>query len=103
MKSIDGSFYRSRIWERCRKEYAKSVGGLCERCYAKGLIVPGVIVHHKIHLNQDNYKDPNIALNFDNLELLCHKCHDDIHIRKREKSRYKISDDGTVTILDDSA
>lgn len=103
MKSIDGAFYRSRIWERCRKEYVKSVGGLCERCYAKGLIVPGVIVHHKIHLNQDNYKDPNIALNFDNLEYLCMTCHRNAHIDKDKNSRYFVDDNGTVTILDDSA
>ncbi len=98
MKSIDGSFYRSRIWERCRKEYAKSVGGLCERCLAKGLIVPGAIVHHKIHLNQDNYKSPEIALNFENLELLCMTCHRQEHMSENLKNRYTIDDNGNVII-----
>ena len=102
MKSIDGAFYRSRIWERCRKEYAKSVGGLCERCYAKGLIVPGVIVHHKIHLNADNFNDPSIAFNYDNLEYLCLYHHNLEHGITGKKKRYKIDDDGNVLIFDDA-
>ena len=41
-------FYSSRAWRDCRDAYARSVGGLCERCRAKGLITPGTEVHHKV-------------------------------------------------------
>jgi len=95
-RSIDESFYKSTAWKKCRAEYIKKCGGLCERCYAQGLIVPGYIVHHKIHLNADNYQDPSIALNFDNLEYLCFDCHQSEHFKK--KRRYKIDADGNVII-----
>ena len=86
-------FYSSPQWKKCRNAYKKSVGGLCERCRAKGLIVPGEIVHHKIHLNSVNMCDPNVALNFDNLELLCREHHVAEHGPTR---RYKVDEYGRV-------
>ncbi|MBQ8708925.1 MAG: HNH endonuclease [Succinivibrionaceae bacterium] len=68
-------FYISPEWIRCRKAYAQSKGWLCERCAACGDIVPGDEVHHKIRLSRQNLSDPSIALNWDNLELLCKDCH----------------------------
>lgn len=90
-------FYKSRAWEQCRDAYAKSVGGLCERCRAKGLVVSGEIVHHKIHLTAQNMNDPDISLNFDNLELLCRKCHGMVH--RGIEARYGIQNDGRIYIL----
>lgn len=93
MKSIDSSFYKSSAWNKCRKSYLDKVNGLCERCLSKGLIVPAKIVHHKIFLNQDNVKDPSIALCHDNLEALCQECHNKIHIGKEKPNRrYEIVD-----------
>lgn len=69
------NFYISPQWVACRKAYAKSKGLLCERCAAAGLVVPGEEVHHKIKLTPDNINDPSIALNWDNLEVLCKQCH----------------------------
>ena len=43
MKDFAKSFYASRAWKNCRRAYAASVGGLCEDCKAKGLIMPGEI------------------------------------------------------------
>ena len=94
MKEYAESFYKSPAWRDCRKAYLKSVGGLCERCLAKGLYVPGVIVHHKIYITPDNITDPNIVLNFENLELVCRDCHADIHQRKER--RYKVDEMGRV-------
>ena len=53
-------------------------------------------VHHKIPLTADNFKDPKVALNWDNLELLCKSCHDEE--RERKPKRWQISPDGTVII-----
>jgi hypothetical protein len=36
-------------------------------------------VHHKIYLNESNIDDPNITLSHDNLELVCHDCHNREH------------------------
>ena len=37
------------------------------------------IVHHKIALTPENINDPNITLNWENLELLCQDCHNKEH------------------------
>ncbi|WP_129045017.1 HNH endonuclease [Companilactobacillus metriopterae] len=73
------SFYHSKQWYKARSQYIKEVDGLCERCLAKGEYVPGVIVHHKIHLTILNINDPDITLNKDNFEYLCQTCHNEEH------------------------
>lgn len=88
------SFYSSRTWTDCRNAYAKSVGGLCERCLARGLYRPGVIVHHKCYISPDNINDPTVTLNFDNLELLCRDCHAAEH--DNHQRRYKLDDLGRI-------
>ena len=99
MKEYARAFYKSTAWQRCRDSYIKSVGGLCERCLADGLIVPGYIVHHKCYLTPENIKDPSITLNFDNLEYLCHVCHNKEHFKEAYEKRYKIDESGAVRIL----
>ena len=86
-------FYKTAAWVNCRKAYLAKVGGLCERCLAKGLIVPAEIIHHKIRLNENNITDPSVTLNFDNLEALCRLCHGEEHGRPK---RYTIAADGSV-------
>ena len=73
------SFYKSKEWKECRKAYIASVDGLCERCLEKGIVKPGYIVHHIEHLTPENIDDPEVTLNFDNLEYVCKKCHDKEH------------------------
>lgn len=76
------SFYHSRAWRQCRDAYFISKHGLCERCGA-----PGKIVHHKIYITPKNIDDPDITLNFDNLELLCQECHNREHFEKHSPLR----------------
>ena len=57
--------------------------------------VPGEIVHHKIHLNADNINDDSISLNTDNLELVCRKCHAELHPELGTK-RYKVDEYGNI-------
>ena len=93
-------FYQSKAWQRCREEYAKSQGYICEHCAAQGLIVYGEIVHHKNHVNVDSVTDPGITLNFDNLELLCRKCHAQEHgeMYGKDKRRYSIVEGRVVAL-----
>lgn len=93
MKEIDGSFYRGSAWAKCRASYIKSVGGLCETCKARGLYRAGKIVHHKIPLTNDNITDPAIAYGFNNLVLVCHQCHEDIH---KSKKRFYFDANGKI-------
>lgn len=79
-KNFAEAFYNSKRWVDCRSSYISQRiaidGGLCERCHN----APGYIVHHKIYLDPTNINDPEISLNHDNLEYLCHECHNDEHV-----------------------
>ena len=99
-KEVEG-FYVSWTWRRCKKAFAESKGNLCERCLKRGIIQPGskerpLEVHHKMPLTADNITNPEIALNWANLELLCKKCHDEE--RERMKKRWSIGPDGRVIL-----
>lgn len=87
-------FYNSRAWKETRENYRRSVGGLCERCLAKGLYRPAEIIHHKIHLTPSNISNPDVALSWDNLEALCRDCHAEIH--EPRARRYKLDEMGRV-------
>jgi 5-methylcytosine-specific restriction endonuclease McrA len=90
-------FYYSYAWIQCRRGYAKSVGGLCERCLKRGLYTPGTEVHHKVRLTPENVTDPGVALNWDNLELLCKTCHLEEH--ETNHHRWRVDEDGGLDIL----
>ena len=108
MKNYAKRFYTSKTWKRCRKEYLQSVGYLCERCYAKGVLTPAKIVHHKTYITPENIGDPNITISHDNLEALCWKCHDEEHdhdyhrTQRGDKSRFRVDEFGNVTIKEDN-
>lgn len=110
-KEYAKKFYSSKAWQDCRNEYAKRRNHLCEDCLRRGIYRPGEIVHHKIELDPVNIEKPEIALNFDNLELLCRECHDRRHDnpgsrwaavnrRRKEKReaarRYRIGENGKI-------
>lgn len=93
------AFYRSRTWRRCRDEFFRSRGGLCERCLARGIVNAGskempLQVHHKQPLTKENISDPAVTLAWANLELLCKECHDAEH--RPTAPRWKVSPDGHV-------
>lgn len=93
MQSFARKFYMSWPWIKCSRAYRKEKGGICERCAKKGLIVPGMEVHHKIKLTPENINDPMVALNWDNLELLCKDC----HLMEHERVRWRVDQNGHVT------
>lgn len=71
-------FYNSKAWRDCAKAYKASRFGICERCKKPN----GKIVHHKVYLNEENINDATMALNWDNLELVCIDCHNREHFQK---------------------
>jgi 5-methylcytosine-specific restriction endonuclease McrA len=86
-------FYKTAAWVNCREGYLKSVGGLCEKCKAKGIITPATMVHHKIHINAENVDDPSITLSWSNLQALCRLCHAEEH---GEIKRYEVGENGEI-------
>ena len=92
------SFYSSKRWQDCRNAYAKRAHYLCENCLRKGIYRPGEIVHHKIEISPTNIYNPEVTLNFDNLENVCRECHAELHKKSIKDRRYTIDEDGRVVI-----
>ena len=71
----------------CRKDYLDLAqackiksGGVCAKC--GGVFdISELRPHHKVELTLDNIDDVNITLNPDNIEVLCHDCHNAAHKR----------------------
>lgn len=68
------SFYKSKEWIKCRNGFMKSKNYICERCGGVAYIV-----HHKKHITPLNINNPHITLAWDNLQALCHDCHNAVH------------------------
>lgn len=93
MRDFATTFYKSKVWQSARDAYLESVGGMCERCMARGLVEPAIIVHHIQHITPQNINDPTITLSFGNLEALCRKCHGEMHGKPRT---YEFDEDGRL-------
>ncbi len=98
MKDYAESFYKSKTWQKARAAYMHKVGGLCELCLAEGRITPAVIVHHKIPIDPETIKRPEIALAFDNMQALCRDHHAQQHAQ--HKRRYIVDELGRVSARD---
>jgi 5-methylcytosine-specific restriction enzyme A len=87
------AFYSSIEWKRCREGYKKYRRYICERC---GNTSKKMIVHHKIHLDEDKILCPDVALDWNNLELLCIECHNKEHFKEDKMIRYRVADNGEI-------
>jgi 5-methylcytosine-specific restriction protein A len=59
-----------RAWEKVRA-LKVALNPLCERCEARGLVVPVAEVHHVVPIEDA----PELRLDIGNLESLCLPCH----------------------------
>ena len=80
------TFYRSKEWENLRNylrlERVNSNGDIiCEHCHRPIVKAYDCIAHHKQPLTEGNVSNPDISLNPDNIALVHHTCHNDIHNR----------------------
>ena len=98
MKPFAERFYKSTAWQNTRNAYWSSKQGLCEICLSRGKYKPCEIVHHKIELTPNNIDDPNITLDWNNLQCVCRECHAEVH-GKRQR-RYTIDEFGRVIAKD---
>ncbi len=88
---VGQKFYDSGAWRRCRRAFIEYKFGICNRCSNAG-----EIVHHRIHIDANNINNPAITLNFDNLELLCNKCHQTHHMIGNQHRRAAVLPGGLV-------
>ena len=96
-REFTNGFYKTREWKQCRADFMKSRRYLCENCLAKGIYTPGVIVHHIEELPPMNIDKPEVTLSFDNLRLVCRKCHAEEHKAGKDR-RYLFGENGEIVV-----
>lgn len=79
-------FYKSKEWQNCiavtKAERLNEMGlNICEHCGRPIIKAYDCIGHHKEPLTLTNVNNPEISLNPDNIMLLHHSCHNEIHNR----------------------
>lgn len=87
------SFYSSKRWKDFREHIIISRGLTCEHCGGIVAKPKELTLHHIKELNPNNVHDAAISLNPDNVMVVHHKCHNDIHnrfCRQKEKQVYII-------------
>lgn len=91
-KDYAKGFYSSRAWKQTQAAYMESRHYVCERCGGMARIV-----HHICYITPGNIQNPEITLNWDNLEALCMECHNQEHMGSR--SRAVFDADGNMIAL----
>jgi predicted kinase len=90
MYKVLQDFYKSKEWINLRLLLINERGNVCQHC---GEIIHNaneIIAHHIIELTPDNVNDNSIALNPDNILLVHHKCHNEIHKRFGYQQKKKV-------------
>lgn len=83
------AFYHSKAWINCRNSFMDAVNYICNRCGS-----PAAICHHKEYITINNINNPDITLNWDNLEPLCLDCHNKEHFKQDDG--YFFNEDGDI-------
>ena len=76
-------FYNSKSWIKVRDYCMMRDRYLCRICHDR----PAEVVHHVIHLTEDNVNQWEIALNPDNLISICATCHAEQHRGEHARGR----------------
>jgi predicted kinase len=74
-------FYTSSQWRKFRKYIIDKNGGICNRCATIFTDTSKLEVHHISYLREEDYKNPTKTLSEDNVEVVCHQCHNEEHGR----------------------
>jgi 5-methylcytosine-specific restriction protein A len=74
-------FYNSKQWKDTRRTVMLRDDNLCQNCLRNGLYTKANVVDHVIEVKDDYDK----RLDTDNLEALCHECHNNKTIREKKR------------------
>ncbi|MGU3441217.1 HNH endonuclease [Bacillus cereus] len=79
-------FYKSKEWKVLRQHALKRDNYECQICKSKGKYKCAENVHHMKEVKTH----PQLALDLDNLQCLCIRCHNEVHdrldrIQKKER------------------
>lgn len=73
-------FYASARWRNLRMLLITQRFGKCDRCGRDfSDDTSKLIAHHKIHLTDETLKDPAVAVDPKNIEIVCQQCHEYCH------------------------
>lgn len=75
------SLYNTQMWRNFRNALIAERGSRCELC---GRVITNdadLVAHHVIELTPENINDMKVALNPDNIKIICRDCHDIVHHR----------------------
>jgi len=86
------NFYKSDAWINFRELYIvkrikKENGSYCDYCGKSIDSSSDTELHHVEELTPDNYQDPLIALNEDNIKQLHKGCHNSYHKHAKQKAK----------------
>lgn len=86
MFSTAGQFYRSNAWAELRRQLMlerrdRHGDVLCAVCGKPIVSAYDCIAHHHVALTDNNLNDYEVSLNPDNIMLVHHRCHNEIHNR----------------------
>lgn len=84
------NFYKSKEWQDLIEQLKLQRNNICEYCHKDIVKKYDCIAHHEIELTEANVNDYNISLNADNIKLVHHKCHNEIHDRWQGSSVRKV-------------
>ncbi len=87
-------FYNSKPWRQLRERLIVEADFLCAECGERYMQNSAQLVaHHIKELSPANVHDANIALNPDNIKIICRRCHD------KEHRRFEFANDRNVYIV----
>ena len=81
-------FYTSDEWSEFRRLMILERDSVCEHCGERIIEQYDAIGHHKIFLTEENVNDYEISLNPENIMIVHHKCHNEIHERFGSYTRH---------------
>lgn len=85
-------FYKNRKWRELRREALTRDNYECQACKKRGRYARAENVHHRKEVKQF----PDLALDIDNVESVCIRCHNQEHKRfGRCKNKQKTENDFT--------
>lgn len=84
-------FYASKAWNDLRNRRILETNGRCERCGRDcSDDLSKLVGHHKVRLTDETLADPSVALNPENIEVLCMRCHNIEHERTFGSKRRQV-------------
>lgn len=78
-------FYKNKEWRELRIKALERDNNECQMCKARGKYTKAENVHHMKEVKAY----PHLALELDNLQCLCIRCHNEVHDRLEEVNKPK--------------